>query len=80
MYVVLALIINVNNPIIVATDFSVCWTLDVNVLCVCLLCLDYVAPMGVSMACIMWYFYDLNYGTACACLYDTSMVASMIYL
>jgi hypothetical protein len=25
-------------------------------------------------------FYGLNYATACACLYDTSMLASMIYL
>jgi hypothetical protein len=24
--------------------------------------------------------YGLNYATACACLYDTSMLASMIYL
>jgi hypothetical protein len=27
-----------------------------------------------------WCIYDLNYATACACLYDTSMLASMIYL
>jgi hypothetical protein len=45
-----------------------------------LLCLGYVAPMGVSLACTMLCFYGLNYATVCACLYDTSMLASMIYL
>jgi hypothetical protein len=45
-----------------------------------LLCLGYVAPMGVSMACTMWCFNGLNYATACACLYDTSMLASMMYV
>jgi hypothetical protein len=37
-----------------------------------LLCLGYVAPMGVSLACTMWCFYGLQCATACACLYDTS--------
>jgi hypothetical protein len=45
-----------------------------------LICLGYVAPMGVSLACTMCCFYGLNYATACACDYDTSMLASMIYL
>jgi hypothetical protein len=45
-----------------------------------LLCLGYVAPMGVSLACTMWCFYGLSYAIACACLPDTSMLASMIYL
>jgi hypothetical protein len=40
------------------------------------LCCSY----GVSLACTMWCIYGLNYVTACACLYDTSMLASMIYL
>jgi hypothetical protein len=44
-----------------------------------LLCLGYVAPMGVSLACTMSCFYGLNYATACVCLYDTSLLASMIY-
>jgi hypothetical protein len=43
-----------------------------------LLCLGYVAPMGVSLACTMWCFYGLNYAIAYACLYDTSKLASMI--
>jgi hypothetical protein len=30
--------------------------------------------------CGVWCFYGLNYGIACACLHDTSMLASMIYL
>jgi hypothetical protein len=41
-----------------------------------LLCLGYVAPL----ACTMWCIYGLNYATACACLYDTPMLASLIYL
>jgi hypothetical protein len=45
-----------------------------------LLCLDYVAPKGVSMSCTMWCFYGLNYATDRACLFDTSMLASMTYL
>jgi hypothetical protein len=45
-----------------------------------LLCLDYVAPMGVSMVCTMWCFYGLHYATARACLYDTFMLAFMIDL
>jgi hypothetical protein len=40
------------------------------------LCCSY----GVSLACTMWCIYGLNYATACAFLYDTSMLASMIYL
>jgi hypothetical protein len=28
----------------------------------------------------MWWFNGLNYATDCACLNDTSMLASMIYL
>jgi hypothetical protein len=28
----------------------------------------------------MGCFYGLNYATACACIYGTSMLASMIYL
>jgi hypothetical protein len=35
---------------------------------------------GVSLACTMWCIYGLNYASACACLYDTSMLASMIHL
>jgi hypothetical protein len=35
---------------------------------------------GVSLACTMWCIYGLNCATACACLYDTSMLASIIYL
>jgi hypothetical protein len=47
---------------------------------VLLLCLDYVAPMGVSVACIVWCFYGLNYATDCACLCGTYMLASTRYL
>jgi hypothetical protein len=47
---------------------------------VLLLCLGYVAPMGVSLACTMWCFYGLHCATVCACLYDTPMLASMLYL
>jgi hypothetical protein len=39
-----------------------------------LLCLGYVAPKGVSLACTMSCFYGLNCATACVCLYDTSIV------
>jgi hypothetical protein len=28
----------------------------------------------------MWCFHGFNYAIACACLYDTSMLASMIHL
>jgi hypothetical protein len=44
-----------------------------------LLCLGYVAPMGVSLACTMSCFYGSNYATACVCLYDTSLLASKIH-
>jgi hypothetical protein len=39
----------------------------------------YELSMGVSVACTM-RFDGLNYATDCACLYDTSMLASMLYL
>jgi hypothetical protein len=45
-----------------------------------LLCLGYVALMGVSLACTMWCFYGLNYAIACACLKGTSMLAPMKFI
>jgi hypothetical protein len=47
---------------------------------VLLLCLGYVAHLGVALACTVWCFYGLNCAIACVCLYDTSMLASMSYL
>jgi hypothetical protein len=45
-----------------------------------LLCLGYVAPISVSLAFTLWCFYGFKYAIACACLYGTSMLTSMIYL
>jgi hypothetical protein len=59
-----------------------CWTvLSMWLLFLMLLLrLGYVAPMRVSLACTLWCFYGFNYAIAYACLHDTIMLASMIYL